>query len=171
MTSDFMAGLEDYDSYSHADRAAASLNFIVEHGGTPSRWKSLKVWSELPSVMLRVIDFIVDAALDNLHTLELINDVDDLTWIGDLSAEALVMRDLSQSAMFHRPPPLLQHLGLFGVPSDFFFANPSAPLVSNLTHVELGTVPYLPPLIGLYELFLRNSRLESLALDMSMVDQ
>ncbi|KAG8727095.1 hypothetical protein FRC12_022808, partial [Ceratobasidium sp. 428] len=42
MTSEFMAGLEDYESYSHADRAAESLAFIVAHGGIPSRWKSLK---------------------------------------------------------------------------------------------------------------------------------
>ncbi|KAG8726666.1 hypothetical protein FRC12_023191 [Ceratobasidium sp. 428] len=81
------------------------------------------------------------------------------------------MRDLSRSVMFHKPPPLLRNLELLGIPSDFFFADPSISLVSNLTHLELGTVPHLPPLRGLHELLLRNPRLESLFLDMSMVDQ
>ncbi|KAG9103654.1 hypothetical protein FRC06_009025 [Ceratobasidium sp. 370] len=171
MTDDLMTGLEDYDSYSHADRATQTLQSIVDHGGATSRWKSLKVWSELPSVMLAAIDFIASSALDQLVTLELVTDFDDATWIGDLSAEALVRRDLSESAMFHAPPPQLRNLELLGIPCDFFFANPSNPLVSNLTHLELGTITTLPPLDGLHQLLLRNRGLESLTLDMSMVDQ
>ncbi|KAG9083443.1 hypothetical protein FS749_006025 [Ceratobasidium sp. UAMH 11750] len=171
MTNDFMDGLEEYDSYSHADRATQTLQSIVDRGGATSRWKSLKVWSELPSVMLAVIDFIVGSALDQLVTLELVAECDDPAWIGDLSAEALVRRDLSESAMFHKPPPQLRNLELLGIPCDFFFADPSRPLVSNLTHLELGTTTTLPPLDGLYQLLLRNPGLESLALDMSMVDQ
>ncbi|KAG8740527.1 hypothetical protein FRC10_004177 [Ceratobasidium sp. 414] len=172
MTDNFMAGLEDYDSYPHADRATQTLQSIVDHGGVTSRWKLLKVWSELPSVMLAVIDFIAGSALDQLVTLELVSEFDvDATWIGDLSAEALVRRDLSESAMFHAPPPQLRDLELLGIPCDFFFANPSRPLVSDLTHLELGTITTLPPLDGLHQLLLKNPGLESLTLDMSMVDQ
>ncbi|KAG9108636.1 hypothetical protein FRC07_008420 [Ceratobasidium sp. 392] len=106
--------------------------------------------------------------LDNLETMKLANDfkhidVEYSTW------EALVERDLLQLTMFEKLPPLLKSLGLVSVPGSFFFANPNIPLVSNLTHLELGTAPGPAPLPGLYELLVHSPQLEYLILDMRQV--
>ncbi|QRW12049.1 F-box-like protein [Ceratobasidium sp. AG-Ba] len=169
MTGEFMKGLDKHDNHSHAARTTESLAFIVSKGGATSRWASLKVWGGLPGVLFATIDFITGANLDNLHTLGLVNDPDDPGLLQDLVSKALLERGTPQLALFHNPPPLLRHVELFGIASDFLFSNPTPPRLCNLSHLELSTIPTLPRLESLEELLSNNLGLESLVLDMGLV--
>ncbi|KAF8601036.1 hypothetical protein BDV93DRAFT_525081 [Ceratobasidium sp. AG-I] len=164
MTGDFMEGLEGRDKRTHVKRAIEALEFIVDHGGITSRWERFVIWSEIPDIVLAAIDFISSAPLDTLTTLKLLGELND-----DLLAEPFARQDYSESIMFKNQPPLLRHVELYAIPSNFFFARESAPLVSNLTHLELSTIVSLPPLIGLRELLLHSPLLETLFLDMGLV--
>lgn len=164
MTGEFMDGLENLDSRTQVKRAIEALEFIVNHGGITSRWERFVVWSELPEILLATIDFISDAPLDNLVALKLIGELND-----ELQAGSPERWKFSETVMFKTQPPLLRHVELYNIPSTFFFAQESVPMVSNLTHLELGTIISLPPLIGLRELLLRSPLLEVLVLDMGMI--
>lgn len=165
----FMDGLEELDGPVHINRAIGALEFIIAHGGVTPRWGSLFVWSEMPDVILAVSDFLSNAPLDNLRILGVITEFEDPNTAETLTTSALATRDLSRSAIFTVQPPLLHYASFSGIPSDFFFARETTPLVSNLTYLELSTTPSLPPLIGLRELFIYNPRLEKLILDMRLV--
>ncbi|KAF8598196.1 hypothetical protein BDV93DRAFT_526894, partial [Ceratobasidium sp. AG-I] len=161
---DFMEGLEGRDSRARVRCAIEALEFIVDHGGITSRWERFVIWSEIPDVVLAAIDFISSAPLDILTTLKLLGELND-----DLLAEPFARQDFSESIMFKSQPPLLRRVELYAIPSNFFFARESVPLVSNLTHLELSTIVSLPPLIGLRELLLHSPLLETLFLDMGLV--
>lgn len=168
--SSFDPDKEEFDSELQARLVSEALEFVVSHGGVSSRWSRLAVWFETSSAMFAVIDFIADTALDNLRKLSLVNTFVDPLLAEDLATEALRKRDLSKSVMFKTPPPIFHELELVGIPSNFFFAHEGRPLVSNLTHLELGSLVSLPPLKGLRDLFLNSPQLESLCLDMGMIE-
>lgn len=168
--SSFNPDNEEFDSELQARLVCEALEFIVSHGGRPSRWARLAVWFDTSSAMFAVIDFIASAALDNLRKLSLVNTFVDPLLAEDLATEALRKRDLGESVMFKTPPPIFHELELVGIPSNFFFAHEGRPLVSNLTHLDLGSLVSLPPLTGLRDLFLNSPQLESLCLDMGMIE-
>ncbi|KAL5639218.1 hypothetical protein ACGC1H_006655 [Rhizoctonia solani] len=169
--SDIDSWSEDSDDQEpEAKFVQEALDFLVSKGGKPSRWARFIIWFEKPKALFTAIDFLIDAPLDNLRNLSLVNTYVDQIMVEDYVVEAMRDRDLSNSSLFREPPPLLHKLELSGVPSSFFFAQGNAPLVSNLTHLELGFVLSLPPLMGLRALFVQNPRLESLCLDTSMID-
>ncbi|CAE6533261.1 unnamed protein product [Rhizoctonia solani] len=169
--SDIGSWSEDSDDQEpEAKFVQETLDFLVSKGAKPPRWARFVVWFEKPKALLTAIDFLIDAPLDNLRNLSLVNTYVDQIMIEDYVAEATRDRDLSNSLLFRDPPPLLQKLELSGVPSSFFFAQGNTPLVSNLTHLELGFIISLPPLMGLRALFVQNPRLESLCLDTSMIE-
>ncbi|CAE6510214.1 unnamed protein product [Rhizoctonia solani] len=168
----------DIDSYAEdadeqepeAKLVQETLEFLVSKGANPSRWARLAIWFEKPKALFTIIDFLIDAPLDNMRKLSLVNTYIDSMMVEDYVVEAMRNRNLSDSALFRTPPPLLQELELVGIPSGFFFARENASLVSNLTHLELGFLLFLPPLVGLHTLLARNPRLESLCLDTGMIE-
>ncbi|KAH7334400.1 hypothetical protein B0J17DRAFT_673196 [Rhizoctonia solani] len=162
---------EDADEQeSEAKLVQETLDFLVSKGAIPSRWARLAIWFEKPKSLFTIIDFIIDAPLDNIHKLSLVNTYIDPMMVEDYVVEAMRNRNLSDSSLFRNPPPLLQELELVGIPSGFFFARENTSLVSNLTRLELGFLLFLPPLTGLHTLLVQNPRLESLCLDTGMIE-
>ncbi|CAE6412819.1 unnamed protein product [Rhizoctonia solani] len=147
-----------------------TLDFLVSKRAKPSRWARLAIWFEKPKSLFTIIDFLIDASLDNLRKLSLVNIYIDRMMVEDYVVEAMRERDLTNSALFRNPPPLLQELELVGTPSNFFFPHENASLVSDLTYLDLGFLLSLPPFMGLHSLLTHNPRLESLCLDTGMIE-
>ncbi|CAE6539510.1 unnamed protein product [Rhizoctonia solani] len=145
--------------------AQEALEFLVSKGAKSSRWARLAIWFEKPKALFTVIDFLIDAPLDSLRKLSLVNTFIDPMTIEDYVLEAMRDRNLPRSSLFRNSPPSLQELELVGIPSGFFFGKENLSLISNLTHLELGLTLSLPPLMGLHVLLVQNPRLESLCLD------
>ncbi|KAG8732911.1 hypothetical protein FRC11_010168, partial [Ceratobasidium sp. 423] len=158
------------DQESEAKLTQETLDFLVAKGADPSRWARLAIWFEKPMALFTAIDFLTDASLDNLRKLSLVNTYIDPIMVEDYVVEAMRDRNASNSSLFRNPPPLLQELELIGIPSSFFFAEENTSLVSNLTHLDLGFLLSLPPLMGLRTLLVQNPRLESLCLDTGMIE-
>lgn len=161
---------DGFDSDLQAQLVRETLEFVVSHGGIPSRWTRLVVWFEASSAMFAAIDFLTNSTLDNLRKLSLIDTFVDQQLAEDLATEAVRGRDLSKSIMFNEIPPVLHELELIGIPSNFFFAHNETPLAFNLTHLHLGCLISLPPLMSLRVLLHNSPQLEALCLDMSMID-
>ncbi|KAJ1301591.1 hypothetical protein OPQ81_008839 [Rhizoctonia solani] len=169
--SDTDSSSEDSDDQGpEVELTRETLDFLVSKGAHSSRWARLAIWFEKPEAMFTVIDFLIDASLDNLRKLSLINSLIDPMMAEDYVVEAMRDRNMSNPPLFRNPPPLLQELELIGVPSDFFFAEENISPVFNLTHLDLGFLLSLPPLMGLHTLLAQNPRLESLCLDTGMIE-
>ncbi|CAE7152635.1 unnamed protein product [Rhizoctonia solani] len=158
------------DQESEANVIKETLDSLVSKGADSSRWAGLTIWFEKPKAMFTVIDLLVDAPLSNLRKLSLINTYSDPIMVEDHVVEAMRDQSVPNSSLFRDPPPLLRELELIGIPSSFFFAQEDVSPVSNLTHLDLGFLLSLPPLVGLHALLVQNPRLESLRLDTGMIE-
>lgn len=160
-------GISGYDLFRDEDnvystRAWDTLEFILARGGATSRWESLVVYSEASFFTLAVLCYMITSQLDNLRTLGF------HTYKGlqgdELVAEVLVGQEASKSVLFETQPPLIRLVELSGMPPGFFFQHGATPIVSNLSSLNLTTVKFLPPLVGLRDLFIHSPRLETLSL-------
>ncbi|KAF8598198.1 hypothetical protein BDV93DRAFT_526895 [Ceratobasidium sp. AG-I] len=170
MSNHFMYGLSSYNH--HAKRARDALEFIVAHGGVTSRWETLVVWTdEEHDAILAILDFVHNACLDNLRTLELLNETWKLHEGDALLAEVLARQASSESVMFKTQPPLLRHIQLYGIPPNLLLQRGPIPLACNLTLLDLTVADSLPHLVGLRELFIHSPRLEILRLYTSRIER
>lgn len=169
MKGDFMYDIWFQDGQC-AKRARNALEFIVAQGGVTSRWETLVVWSDMPDVILAVMNFVHNARLDILRTLELHNKTYKLLGGDELVTDLLPEQASSRSVMFKTQPALLRHIELLGIPPNFLLQRGPIPLVCNLTLLRLMIIGTLPHLVGLRELFIRSPRLETLVLYTYKID-
>ncbi|KAF8608229.1 hypothetical protein BDV93DRAFT_603083 [Ceratobasidium sp. AG-I] len=167
MNRQFMKGLRSFEDY--AKRARAALEFIVAHGGVTSRWETLVIRSKRSETIQGVMDFVYNARLDNLHTLELDVETYKVLDADELVADVLTGQASSESAMFKNQPPLLRHIELYGMPSKLILPL-KPPIVCNLTLLHLTVAHSLPDLVSLRDLFIHSPRLETLGLYTSRIE-
>ncbi|CAE6475539.1 unnamed protein product [Rhizoctonia solani] len=164
----------DPDSNYQQDLMPQILGFLVSHGGRPSRWMELAVWTKSILPLLVVLDFLSVNSMDNLRSLLLV-DCQWHTFGKGVSSLPSSHRCVTKPGLFDGHPPLLHTIKLMGMNNHFLFdeGNLNVPILSNLTYISISSTlgEHLPPLRGIHSLLMHSPRLEALFLSTNWSDR
>ncbi|KAF8678342.1 hypothetical protein RHS04_05545 [Rhizoctonia solani] len=149
------------DTYADAMRRA--LNFIVAHGGAPSRWRSF--WIYTPEGLYieaqeAALEFVQSLPLLSLYRFEVQFHGSERTRLERYRRSAL-----SQKPLFHTLPTRLKVATLERIPNSCLFASPGSPLLVGLTCLKFEFYPTPPKLEDINALLAASPMLEILSID------
>ncbi|KAF8706206.1 hypothetical protein RHS03_05121, partial [Rhizoctonia solani] len=158
---------QEPESEVYTNATIDALNFIVVHGGTPSRWRTF--WFHMPwkvrgmEPQIAVLNFISESPMPKLERFEVKYDGAHHRKIEERWGKLLSNKPLFQ----HPPPARLKVAVLEWVPNPYLFAGSLAgrPQIVGLTRLEVKFPPKLPKLEDFGALLVNSPMLEVLSID------
>ncbi|CAE6531945.1 unnamed protein product [Rhizoctonia solani] len=170
MEEDFWADTENGTLDELAERAEDALDFIVTHGGVPSRWRSFSMTTDVFLAQLAAMKLFGKSSFPSLVSIEMrftgpyeFDDEDAFT-LGEHI-------ELPPKLLFKEPPPQLRSIKLQGVPGSYLFGHPAHPQFIALTHLELRFEVRYHSLTDFNKLLAANPGLESIFLELGDADR
>ncbi|QRV97651.1 F-box-like protein [Ceratobasidium sp. AG-Ba] len=172
MKTEYIGDIQPFIPIPQVKLARETLDFIVEHGGTLDRWRSLIVHAKVPEVLFEMSSFINIAATPALQFVSLKWKV-NIDWVEAQENNSLLSAEekLDDSCSLSHGPqrPRIRRVDLDGMPSAFIFRRQS-PFLSNLTRLKLVCAHVLYTIKDLSSLLAANPQLEHLTLDMGVAE-
>ncbi|KDN36799.1 hypothetical protein RSAG8_10581, partial [Rhizoctonia solani AG-8 WAC10335] len=151
-----------------AQRTRDAFDFIVEHGGVPSRWRTFTTVTDILSAQLVVIGFLGKAHFPSLTSLDTTLNVPDLYGY----ANGFTLGELVQSSpriLFQGPLPRLRSVKLECVPNSYLFGHRLHPQLVGLSHLEIRFEGLYPSLADFNKMLVANPNLETLTVNTEMI--
>ncbi|CAE6491208.1 unnamed protein product, partial [Rhizoctonia solani] len=133
--------------------------FVIQHGGTTSRWRTFSITTDVFLAHLAAVKFLGKSSFPSLTSL-------DMTLADDPDEDGIPDALLSMpKPLFCEPPPRLCHAKLQGVPTPYLFGHSTHPQFTALTQLQLRLEGFCPRLRDFNKMLAANLQLESLVLD------
>ncbi|QRV94096.1 Serine/threonine-protein kinase [Ceratobasidium sp. AG-Ba] len=150
-------------------RAEEALDFIVSHGGTTSRWRSVTITTDAFGPHHAVIDFLASNPLPELRHLQLM--LEGPSMFDEFDEAALLdAAEFEPVPFFQDPPAKLNVVKLAGVPNPFLFGHTNQFALPTLTRLDLAFALILPTIEEFATLLKATNQLEVLRLDFSSIE-
>ncbi|KAG8704057.1 hypothetical protein FRC09_003794 [Ceratobasidium sp. 395] len=174
MMNNFFDKHPDFDNWpAKTSRTGKAIEFLMQHGAIPSRWKSLTIRSEVPQVLYKTLEYVHPQSAPALQYLS----VEWSLRMNLITAIESETRSLSYLLIFNNIYPRtnetflrLRHVEFITMPAGFLFGQ-SLPMLSGLTRLRLVPAFKLYSQAQLYELLSANSQLESLDIGGGIIDE
>lgn len=152
----FWANSDEATVEEFARMAQNLFDFIVSHGGTPSRWQRLYFVTDVYHVYAIAMNFLRSSFMPSLQYLETMFlgpaelDEEDEETYSDATAS-------SPKLLFHSVPPQLRTVKLTRTPNPYLFGHPLHPQLVGLTRLELRFAESPPELGNFRQMLLASS--------------
>lgn len=152
-------------------RVKDALDFIINHGGATSRWRSFWIQTSVYCAYLAVADLLQSSPMPSLQRLEMVF-LGPAEFEGDWIPFYDAVDSPSPKLLLHNPPPpQLRTVRLERIPNAYLFGHPDHPQLVGLTHLELEFVERHPNLGDLHKVVAACPNLVSFWLDSGSTDE
>ncbi|CAE6445375.1 hypothetical protein ACGC1H_007663 [Rhizoctonia solani] len=153
--------LENLSTY--AERARKTFAFIIKHGGSSSRWRSLGFGTDIFASCSAAMDFFSRVQLPSLENLEVVSMG---PWPGHPEDDKMFTDahrgKTGSKLLFTKPPPQLRSVRLEGVINSHLFGDISRPQLVGLTDIYISFSGRHPGINHIYSMLAASPRLTKL---------
>ncbi|CAE6429479.1 unnamed protein product [Rhizoctonia solani] len=161
--------LENLRNYS--ERVRKTFAFIVKHGGSSSRWRSLCFGTDIFASCSAAVDLLSKAGLSSLESLEIVfmgpwqgHPEDDKMFLDAYRGKS------SSKLLFAEPPPQLGSVRLEGVINSHLFGDISRPQLAGLTDIYISFSGRHPGINHIHSMLAASPRLTKLCFNSGDTD-
>ncbi|CAE6489739.1 unnamed protein product [Rhizoctonia solani] len=155
----------------YIEQARKAFAFIIEHGGSVSRWRNLSIGTDIFASCVAAMDFLASTYLPALDSLEFVFMG---PWSDHPDDEKLFFNtyagDTTPKLMFSDPPPQLRSVKMEGVMNPHLFGDFSRPQLLGLTDIDISFAGSHPNIDGIYSMLAANPRLVTLCFNSGDTD-